>query len=165
MTANLLITSLKKSDAIAIPMGAILSKDGKKLVKLKLSDGKIIDQVIGVGEIGALGQTEVLAGILDDVIQEGQSAMIYSSQYLAAFGIREFSTAKDVWLSVLKKLLNGGHPALEKWKPELDIILHEGTLSNRILRELDGDSSTEAITKVYKKLAWCLGQNRMFVPN
>jgi gamma-glutamyl:cysteine ligase YbdK (ATP-grasp superfamily) len=109
--------------------------------------------------------TEMLAGILDDVILEGPRAMIYSSQYLSAFGLREFSTAKDVWLTVLNRLLKGGHPALEKWKPELDIIFNEGTLSDRIIRELDGETSTEAITKVYKKLGWCLAQNRMFVPN
>lgn len=109
--------------------------------------------------------TEMLAGILDDVIAEGQRAMIYSSQYLSAFGIREFSSAKDVWITILNRLLRGGHPALEKWKPELDIIFNEGTLSDRILRELNGDSSHEAIVMVYKKLGWCLNQNRMFVPN
>jgi gamma-glutamyl:cysteine ligase YbdK (ATP-grasp superfamily) len=109
--------------------------------------------------------TEMLAGILDDVIAEGQQAMIYSSQYLAAFGITEFCSAKDVWGTILDKLLAEGHLALEKWKPELDIILNEGTLSDRILRELNGDFSQEAIVMVYKKLAWCLGQNRMFVPN
>ncbi len=109
--------------------------------------------------------TEILAGILDDVITEGQNTMIYSSQYLSAFGIREFSTAKDIWLTILNRLLNGGHPALEKWKPELDIIFNEGTLSERILRELNGDLSRNAIEGVYKKLSWCLGQNRMFVPN
>ncbi len=110
-------------------------------------------------------QTEALAGILDDVIQEGQSAMIYSSQYLAAFGIAEFTSAKEVWLAILNKLLKGGHPALEKWKPELNIILNEGTLSDRIIKELNGESAKESILKVYKKLGWCLGQNKMFVPN
>ncbi len=109
--------------------------------------------------------TEILADILDDVIKEGQEAKIYSSQYLAAFGIREFSTAKEVWQIILQKLLDGGHPALEKWKPELDIIFNEGTLSDRIIKSLNGDSSTENIRKTYRKLAWCLGQNRMFVPN
>jgi carboxylate-amine ligase len=109
--------------------------------------------------------TEILAGILDDVVQEGQNAMIYSSQYLSAFGIKEFSSAKQVWEKILEQLLDGGHPALEKWKPELDIILNEGTLSDRIVNSLQGDFTQEAIVKLYKKLCWCLGQNRMFVPN
>ena len=80
------------------------------------------------------------------------------------FGIKEFVTAKDVWVEILHRLLKPGQTSLAKWEPELEVILKEGTLSDRILRSVGGDTSMENITKVYKKLSWCLAQNKMFVP-
>ena len=117
--------------------------------------------------IGVQGQmkihTEVLANILDETARHGQSVTISSVEYLGLFGLKEFSTAKQVWEHILNRLVQG-NPALEKWKPELSIILGEGTLSERILKSLSGDYSHEAIKTVYTKLAACLAQNRMFVP-
>jgi carboxylate-amine ligase len=107
--------------------------------------------------------TEVLANILDETIRLGPSANISAAEYLDLFGLKEFSTARQVWENILNRLVQGS-PALEKWKPELSIILTEGTLSDRILKSLGGDHSQEAIKTVYKKLAACLGQNKMFVP-
>ncbi|HRZ30293.1 MAG TPA: biotin/lipoyl-binding protein [Candidatus Paceibacterota bacterium] len=62
MTANLLITSLEKSDTIAIPSGAIISNDGQKIVKLKIGE-EVVDQSVVLGETGALGLTEVVSGL------------------------------------------------------------------------------------------------------
>jgi len=117
--------------------------------------------------MGVQGQmrihTEVLANILDETARHGQAVTISAADYLGLFGLKEFSTAKQVWEHVLNRLVQG-NPALEKWKPELSIILTEGTLSDRILKSLGGDHSQEAIKTVYKRLAACLGQNKMFVP-
>jgi len=107
--------------------------------------------------------TEVLANILDETIRLGPSAKISAAGYLELFGLKEFSTARQVWEHILNRLVQG-NPALEKWKPELSIILTEGTLSDRILKSIGGDHSQEAIKTVYKRLAACLGQNKMFVP-
>jgi len=107
--------------------------------------------------------TEVLANILDETTRHGQSVKISAAEYLNAFGLKEFSTAKQVWEHILNRLMQGNH-ALEKWKPEISIVLSEGTLSERIIKSLKGDPSHEAIKTVYKKLAACLAQNRMFVP-
>lgn len=107
--------------------------------------------------------TEVLANILDETARHGQSVTISAAEYLGLFGLKEFSTAKQVWTHILNRLVQG-NPALEKWKPELSIILGEGTLSDRILKSLGSDHSHDAIKTVYSKLASCLAQNRMFVP-
>ena len=117
--------------------------------------------------IGVQGQmkihTEVLANILDETARRGQSVNISASEYLNLFGLKQFSTARQIWKHILDLLVQGNR-ALEKWKPELSIILTEGTLSDRILKSLGGDHSHEAIKTVYMKLAACLAQNRMFVP-
>lgn len=109
-------------------------------------------------------RTEILAGILDETIQYGPEAKIYTSEYLALFGIKEFATAKEVWAEIFERLVRPGHTSLSKWEPELEVILKEGTLADRILKSLGGDTSQENIIKVYKKLSWCLAQNKIFVP-
>ena len=107
--------------------------------------------------------TEVLANILDETTQKGQSVTISSTEYLDIFGIKEFATAKEVWQQIQNKLMQENQ-ALEKWNPELSVIFREGTLSDRILKTLNGDHSREQIKAVYKKMSSCLAQNRMFVP-
>lgn len=62
MTANLIITSIKKSNTISVPAGAILDKQNQKIVKI-LVEGKEVERVVTLGEIGALGQTEILSGL------------------------------------------------------------------------------------------------------
>lgn len=109
-------------------------------------------------------RTEILAGILDETAQHGQEAKIYTSEYLALFGIREFATARDVWTEIFNRLLRPSHTSLEKWKPELEVILKEGTLADRILKAMEGNVTRENILRVYRKLSWCLAQNKIFVP-
>jgi gamma-glutamyl:cysteine ligase YbdK (ATP-grasp superfamily) len=107
--------------------------------------------------------TEVLANILDETTQRGQAVKISSLEYLSIFGLKEFATAKEIWQHVLRRLTDD-NKTLEKWNPELSIIFNEGTLSDRILKALNGDYSSQNIKNVYKKLSGCLAQNRMFVP-
>ena len=62
MTANLFITSLKKSNVLAIPASAIFTKNGQQFVKLSINN-KITDRAVTTGNIGALGQTEITSGL------------------------------------------------------------------------------------------------------
>jgi gamma-glutamyl:cysteine ligase YbdK (ATP-grasp superfamily) len=107
-------------------------------------------------------RTETLATILDDTIQLGQQAKIYSLEYLAIFGLHEIVSAKEVWQQIHNRLLFL-NPSLIQWNPELSVILSQGTLSDRILRSLNGDYSLKNIKDVYRKLCACLAQDRMLV--
>ena len=62
MTANVLITTEKKSHAISVPQGIVLSKDGKKFVKVK-EGGAIVERRIETGSVSSLGQIEVISGL------------------------------------------------------------------------------------------------------
>lgn len=109
-------------------------------------------------------KTEALAQLLDKTISLGTNAVFDCPEYLAAFGLTSTSaTAKEVWSAILKKLSHNGSP-IEKWKPEIDIILSEGTLAQRILKSIGNDTSPESIKTVYRQLAGCLNQNKMFIP-
>ena len=108
-------------------------------------------------------RTEVLAGILDETSRSGQQAEILSSEYPGAFGLTAPCTALDLWKHIHSKLQERGNNAVEKWDPQISIILSEGTLSDRILRSMGNDSSIESIRNTYRHLADCLNQNKMFL--
>lgn len=110
-------------------------------------------------------KTDPLAGLFEKCMVTGQKTEVAHPELLAAFGIKEGSmTAIEVWKIVLDKLVKSGNSALEKWTPELSVILNEGTLSDRIVRALGNDTSEESIKIVYRKLCGCLAQNKMFIP-
>ena len=108
-------------------------------------------------------KTEILAGILDETSQFGQQAEINSSEYPQVFGLAAPCTAGKLWQHIFTKLLNDPSTTLDNWKPEIEVILNEGTLSDRILRSMNGDHSLESIKHTYRHLADCLAQNRMFL--
>jgi gamma-glutamyl:cysteine ligase YbdK (ATP-grasp superfamily) len=108
-------------------------------------------------------KTEPLAQLLDKIMDEGQEAVIDQADFLAAFGFPGTSAkAVDLWKHILERLVRSGNDSLEKWKKEIDVILQEGTLSQRILKALNKNHSPENIKKVYRQLSGCLAQNRMF---
>jgi|GEM_PF-6662633 hypothetical protein len=60
-------------------------------------------------------------------------------------------------------MIASGNAALEKWKAELSVILTEGSLSDRIVKSLNGNYLEEAIKKTYRQFRGCLAQNKMFI--
>lgn len=108
--------------------------------------------------------TDVLAGILEEVVQTGQRAEIFSTEYSSLFGMNYFTTPQQIWLHIYDALTKNGNTLLEPWEPQLSIILHEGTLSTRILQSLNDNFSEASIKKVYRQLSDCLSQNKMFIP-
>lgn len=110
-------------------------------------------------------RTDPMAALFEKCYVAGQKTIVSNPEYLESFGIRsESRTAVEVWQSIMKKLINSGNTALERWTPELNVILNEGTLSDRILSALNNDHSEEAIKTVFKRLSGCLEQNKMFIP-
>jgi carboxylate-amine ligase len=108
-------------------------------------------------------KTDGLVQIFDKASRIGQKASIDHWEYVQAFGHNANCNAGELWKKIVEKL-SVGNSALEKWKPELNVILSEGTLSDRIIKSLHGDTSAESIKRIYKQLAGCLAQNKMFVP-
>ncbi len=108
-------------------------------------------------------KTEPLVQLLDKAIATGPKAVFDNAEYLNIFGITASqTTARQVWETVLSKLITKG--SLEKWTPELLVILKEGTLAERIIKSLNGNTSIDSIRKVYRQLCGCLAQNKMFLP-
>jgi carboxylate-amine ligase len=109
-------------------------------------------------------KTDGLVAIYEKVLADGQRATIDDVDYLRAFGLSSPCNPRELWQQVIEKITGSGNTAFEKWKPELSVILTEGTLSERIIRALNNDHSYEAITKTYRQLSGCLAQDKMFIP-
>lgn len=106
---------------------------------------------------------EILVGIFNDTMTTGMQTEILSSEYCHFFGLEEFTTAGAIWKQIFEKLANTGTPPLSKWELELTTIFNQGSLAERILKSLDGDFSADNIKEVYRKLCWCLEQDKMLI--
>lgn len=109
-------------------------------------------------------KTEPLVEILDKATDAAGDVIIDNEEYLKAFGF-EKKTAKgsELWKHILDRLIRSGNTSVEKWNQQLEVILKEGTLSQRIVRALGNDDSKQNIIRVYKQLCGCLAQNKMFL--
>jgi carboxylate-amine ligase len=108
-------------------------------------------------------KTETLAQLLERTTDNGQQVVIDNHEYLSVFGMQEKSaTVGELWQHILERIVRSGNGPMDKWRREIDVILKEGTLAQRILKALGPDQSRENIISVYKKLSGCLAQNKMF---
>jgi carboxylate-amine ligase len=122
--------------------------------------GKFIDH-----ETQIKWKTDVLAQLLDQTAEKAQDAVIGNAEYLHVFGYPDKSAkAGDLWRHILESMLQESDGALQKWKPQLDVIVGKGTLAARILNSLDHGQSRDRVIATYKELSACLAENRMFTP-
>ena len=102
-----------------------------------------------------------LFSILNAVIKDGEAYNISNLDYLELFGIKQASNVKNVWqqLYILVK-----DNISKVYQNALEVIFNHGTLSTRIVNALNHDVSVKNIELVYKQIATCLEENKMFIP-
>ena len=109
-------------------------------------------------------KTDFLAQLLDKTSEKAQEVVIDNREYLDIFAFPDASaTVRDLWIHITERLSRSGNVAVTTVRPELDVVLKEGTLSQRIIKSLGVDHSKENITEVYKHLCDCLAQDKMFL--
>lgn len=110
-------------------------------------------------------KTETLAQMLDQTTVKAQDVVIDNEEYLKVFGYPDKkATVRDLWQFIFQRLIRIGTDSLGNTNHEIEVILKEGTLAQRILRALGKDHSKENISGVYRLLCGCLAQNKMFIP-
>ncbi|MEQ3666132.1 MULTISPECIES: glutamate-cysteine ligase family protein [unclassified Olleya] len=102
-----------------------------------------------------------LFSILNAVIKDGEAYNISNLDYLELFGIKQASNVKNVWQQLY--ILVKDHISKD-YQNALEVIFNHGTLSTRIVNALNHDVSVKNIELVYKQLATCLEENKMFIP-
>lgn len=74
MTANVIINTENKTDVIAVPQGAVMSRDGKKFVLVKESGNKNVEREVTTGSVSSLGEIEITSGLNDgDIVVISQA--------------------------------------------------------------------------------------------
>ena len=109
-------------------------------------------------------KTDFLSQLLEKATEKAQAVVVDNQEFLNVFGFPEASaTMVELWRHISERLVRSGNVAVATGRREIDVILKEGTLSQRIIRALGNDHSKESITVVYKRLCDCLAQNKMFL--
>lgn len=106
--------------------------------------------------------TDNLALIFNDVVKSGRNSVIDDLQYLNVFGYKNNKcTVGELWQHIFSvvETPNLGVSTVEVIKN----ILNYGSLSERILRALNNDFSSQNLHNVYHTLSECLVQGKMFM--
>ncbi len=108
---------------------------------------------------------EALEPLFLACIQDAENTVISDISYLQTLGISSAKscTAGDVWKQLTDRLFQKDQDRFaQRWKPALDIIFNQGTLSTRIIKALNNDLSRENLRHVYRKLSHCLSKGTLF---
>ena len=109
-------------------------------------------------------KTDFLARLLDKASEKAQHMIIDDAEYLEVFGFAGTSaTGVELWRHIADRFVRSANVAVSTARREIDVILEQGTLSQRIEKALGNDASKENISQVYRRLCDCLAQNRMFL--
>ena len=100
-----------------------------------------------------------LAAIYNNVIRNGEDTIITDENYLTIFNLPPKSSAKNILEKLISEIDFTGY---EEFKAIIDIIMSKGTLSTRIIKNLNNDYSEMNIISVYQMLANCLKENKLF---
>ncbi|MBU0678445.1 MAG: glutamate--cysteine ligase [Verrucomicrobia bacterium] len=103
---------------------------------------------------------EPLRQIMLKCIQEGESTVIDSVDYLRMWGFERNSAvgANELW----RHLVDGLDSPSAQDADILRTILDEGTLSSRLLRAAGTSPSRDALVDAYRDLCTCLSEDRQF---
>ncbi|HTO59219.1 MAG TPA: glutamate-cysteine ligase family protein [Pseudomonadales bacterium] len=102
--------------------------------------------------------TDELARILKACVQLGERAPIDNADYRRVLGAPDARTGQDVW----RALANLSAPKLVPHEDALDVLLADGTLATRLLRDVGARVDAKSLKKTYARLCDCLAHGRMF---
>jgi hypothetical protein len=124
---------------------------------------------IACGQIGdrarlRAADVDMLHAILLQVIRDGDEALIDDGEYLSLLGLSaKPRLARDIWRELCDMTLHHD-PLWSQCEGPLSTIFKHGCLARRILRSLKGDCAPANIERVWRELAGCLNENRVFLP-
>lgn len=107
--------------------------------------------------------TERLVTILTTTARDAEEAVIRDSGYLDLFGFGKHGPerAGDLWRRIVDRTLAGSSEASAHAEP-LERIFTQGCLARRITETLNGDRRHSRLHDVYRELADCLVNDRLF---
>ncbi|ALJ00608.1 carboxylate-amine ligase [Rufibacter tibetensis] len=108
--------------------------------------------------------TSMLASVFLSSLKNGSKTEIQNTEYLRLLGLQqERATLKEVWQH-LWAVVQKEEVFTPKITQTIEVILQEGSLSDRMLKILGQNPSLEEIKSVYRILATCLSENKLYQP-
>jgi carboxylate-amine ligase len=106
-------------------------------------------------------QVGPLKKILLDTVREAEDAVISDRNYLESFGLggQDRLSAGELW-----SYLAGQIDIEDELAATFHTIVKNGSLSNRILKSMNGEITRQNLKKIYRELSGCLKENRLFLP-
>ncbi|GGK67941.1 glutamate-cysteine ligase family protein [Rufibacter glacialis] len=109
-------------------------------------------------------QTVGLAAVFIQSLKNGPLTEVADAAYLRHFGLgQEKATVQEIWDYLWQEVQQE-----QAFTPEIsqavEVLLRQGCLSLRILKFLGPNPSLEKLKAVYKILATCLSENKLFQP-
>jgi len=101
-----------------------------------------------------------LERLLLQCAERGGAASIRPGSYLRAFGLntRQPMSVVELW----GKLLPASAPKGAGWRPIIEVLLAEGSLSERILKAAGHRPGRKRLSAVYRRLGDCLQRGELF---
>lgn len=119
---------------------------------------------VGRDELLAL-DTADLRALLDAGIRDADEAVVAHAPLLRALGCDDSRlSAGEVWTSLFERLLLGELPPRSPLREAMRTVLGRGPLSRRVRQAIGRAPSPAKLVDVYRKLADCLEDGRMFLP-
>tara|TARA_R100001143_G_C3361089_1_gene135922 strand:- start:20919 stop:22142 length:1224 start_codon:yes stop_codon:yes gene_type:complete len=143
------IIDIQESPGMDIAILEIISEVLKQFVNESRTD---FDQQASI-------KTGYLADLWKRVIKEGGNVAVTDEVYLQALGIKEPKTVVQIWSEWLQ--IYDENLSTESIKL-LNLILHRGSLSERMINAVGHEPSKEEIRILYQKLCSCLANNTPF---
>jgi gamma-glutamyl:cysteine ligase YbdK (ATP-grasp superfamily) len=109
-------------------------------------------------------RVEPLDAILKSATRDAEQARIDDVEYLRQFGFSSGGpcTAGNLWRHLLGRLRESQAAETAPFAETWDLLLARGSLARRILRAWDVNRSRERLAQIYRQLARCLAEGRMY---
>ncbi|MCX2743185.1 glutamate-cysteine ligase family protein [Mangrovivirga sp. M17] len=103
--------------------------------------------------------------IFKQTVGFGRAAVINDSDYLGFFGLRgvEDSTVNDLLNHIFMELQEDYPGLILPWKNNIDILINQGSLSERIIKNVGTNPTKLELMSLYKTLSTCLIEDKMFI--
>lgn len=108
--------------------------------------------------------TQPLAAILRNTIGQAHEAVIDDEKYLKTFNFNSGKkcTAGELWQHLVETVWPASASQAQPWREAISVILQQGPLARRIVRAVGRDTSRDHMKVVYRELAGCLQEGKMF---
>ena len=128
------------------------------MIRRLVQSGPPLDQQLAM-------PTDSLATIFQSCVQQGEQALVENEEYLALLGYADSScSAAELLRWLLEKAIDDERLPGDAAR-RLHCLAEHGSLSRRILKALDGDTSRARLARVYRRLCECLDSGQMFLPS